>query len=611
MPGLRATEAEFRALFVDKLQLVDPADFERARAMADRLQLPLERALAERGGMPLAFLLEQTAQAWGVGFLELRVGDIEPEALSTLREDYARAHLVMPVARRDRNLKLAMADPRDTTVIRDVQQLTRLTVVPILATEERIRRAHLLYKRDLRRMLGISVIEPSTEVRRPPRPAAPGTAPGQASPAAAARVEAPGVVPQARVLTEAEAASAVDLVTQLLEYAVVAGASDIHVEPYEMELLVRYRIDGVLHEVLSLPASSQAPVAARLKVLSAMRIDERRIPQDGRFEADLSGCRVDLRVSSVPTRWGEKIVLRVLSPEVGAADLEDIGLGPTDLETLLRAVARPYGMILVTGPTGSGKSTTLYAMLRRLAVDRQNAVNISTIEDPIEYTMARVTQIPINASAGLDFAGGLRALLRQDPDVIMVGEIRDRETVDIGVRAALVGRLFLSSLHTNDATASVPRLLDMGIEPFLLASTLVLVMGQRLVRRICVSCRQSRPLDEGALAALRARPDFADALRVLRADGVIGSGDDALASLTAFAGRGCAQCKGTGFRGRLAIFELFEVDDHIRRMVMESRDGAAIREAAIARGMKTMFQDGLAKTLLGETTIEEVFRVAV
>ena len=257
MPGLRATEAEFRALFVDKLQLVDPGDFERARAMADRLQLPLERALAERGGMPLTFLLEQTAQAWGVGFLELRVSDIEPEALWTLREDYARAHLVMPVARRDRELKLAMADPRDTTVIRDVQQITRLTVVPILATEERIRRAHLLYKRDLRRMLGMSVIEPSTEVRRPART----VAPAEASRAAAARVEAPGVVPQARILSEAEAASAVDLVTQLLEYAVVAGASDIHVEPYEMELLVRYRVDGVLHEVLSLPVSSQAPVA--------------------------------------------------------------------------------------------------------------------------------------------------------------------------------------------------------------------------------------------------------------------------------------------------------------------------------------------------------------
>src|SRR5262245_15947081 len=610
MAGLRATEAEFRALLVDKLQLVDPAEFDRARAMADRLQIPLERALAERGGMPLSFLLDQTAQAWGVGFVELRVSDIEPEALWALREDYARAHLVIPVGRRDRELRLAMVDPRDTVVIREIEQLTRLTVVPLLATEERIRRAHLLYKRDLRRMLGISVLEPSTEVRRPAR--ATSTASAEApAPTAAARVEVPGGPPQARVLTEAEAASAVDLVTQLLEYAVVAGASDIHVEPYEMELLVRYRIDGVLHEVLSLPLSSQAPVVARLKVLSAMRIDERRLPQDGRFEADLSGCRVDLRVSSGPTRWGEKIVLRVLTPEVGAADLEDLGLGPVDLETLLHAVARPHGMILVTGPTGSGKSTTLYAMLRRLAVDRQNAVNISTIEDPIEYTMPRVTQIPINTSAGLDFAGGLRALLRQDPDVIMVGEIRDRETVDIGVRAALVGRLFLSSLHTNDATTAVPRILDMGIEPFLLASTLVLVMGQRLVRRICVSCRQSRPLDEGTLAALRARPDIADALRVLRAEGVVGAGADALDAVRGFVGSGCAQCKGTGFRGRVALFELFEIDDGIRRMVMESRDGGAIRAAAIARGMKTMFQDGLGKVLLGETTLEEVFRVAV
>jgi type II secretory ATPase GspE/PulE/Tfp pilus assembly ATPase PilB-like protein len=413
------------------------------------------------------------------------------------------------------------------------------------------------------------------------------------------------------VLSEAEAASAVDLVTQMLEYAVVAGASDIHIEPYELEMLVRYRIDGVLQEVLSLPPTAQAPVVARVKVLSAMRIDERRVPQDGRFEADLAGFRVDLRTSSVPTRWGEKIVMRVLSPEVGAADLDDLGLGGVDYETLLRSLARPYGMILVTGPTGSGKSTTLYAMLRRLAVEKQNAVNISTIEDPIEYTMPRVTQIPINAAAGLDFAGGLRALLRQDPDVIMVGEIRDRETVDIGVRAALVGRLFLSSLHTNDATAAVPRILDMGVEPFLLASTLILVVGQRLVRRICVGCRQSRPIDEGALAVLRARPDFAATLQVLRSDGVIGAGDEALASVRAFAGSGCPQCKGTGFRGRVALFELFVVDESIRRMIMEARDGAAIREAAITRGMKTMFQDGLGKVLLGETSLEEVFRVAV
>jgi type II secretory ATPase GspE/PulE/Tfp pilus assembly ATPase PilB-like protein len=286
-------------------------------------------------------------------------------------------------------------------------------------------------------------------------------------------------------------------------------------------------------------------------------------------------------------------------------------LTPADYDTIVQALNRPFGMILATGPTGSGKSTSLYAMLRRVLVERQNAVNISTVEDLVEYTMPRVNQVPIAPLAGFDFAGALRALLRQDPDVIMVGEIRDRETVDIGVRAALVGRLFLSSLHTNDATAAVPRLLDMGVEPFLLASTLVLVVAQRLARRICVTCRESVVAGPGVLKALTDRPDFADTIRVLRARGVLGLGDDPLAGLRVFRGHGCPQCKGTGFRGRLGVFELLSVDETMRQLIMQSRDADAIRRAAVANGMNTMYQDGLAKALLGETTLEEVFRIAL
>jgi type II secretory ATPase GspE/PulE/Tfp pilus assembly ATPase PilB-like protein len=403
----------------------------------------------------------------------------------------------------------------------------------------------------------------------------------------------------------------VNLVTRILEYAAVSRASDIHIEPYELEAIIRYRIDGALQEVLSLPPTMLTPLVARIKILAGMRIDERRASQDGRFEADLGGFKIDLRASSLPTHWGEKVVLRVLSKENIILDLEDLGLCAADYDIALRNLLRPFGMILITGPTGSGKTTSLYAMIMRLGAERHNVVNISTIEDPVEYTMPRVNQVQINSAAGIEFATGLRALLRQDPDVIMVGEIRDGETAETAVRSALVGRLLLSTLHTNDATGAVSRLLDMGIEPFLLASTLSLVIAQRLVRRLCVSCRESVAADASVLKAPRARPDFEQMIQLLQAQGVLTKGDDPLAGLRLFRGKGCSQCHGSGFRGQIGVFELFEVNDHIRSMIMERQDTSAIRAEAIARGMKTMFQDGIAKAFFGETTLEEVYRVAV
>jgi type IV pilus assembly protein PilB len=601
MAGSLVSDDELKTLLVDQMELIDIVEFGKAQEMATRLKIPLERALAERGRFPLSFLLAQLAQAWDVGFIELKVGDVQLDALQIVREEYARSHGVVAFERQDRTLKVAMANPRDRMIIREIAQTTRHEVVPYLAPEGAIRRAQLLYKGNLRDMLERSALRASTEINRPAKaagPEAPGTSQWHGGPDPLRRAPA------------AEA-SAADLVTRVLEYAVVTRASDIHIEPFELETLVRYRIDGVLHEVLSLPPSAQLSLIARIKILSAMRIDEHRIAQDGRFEADLSGFVVDLRVSAVPTQWGEKIVMRVLSREAASVDLDDLGLAPVDHELLLKSLLRPFGMILVTGPTGSGKTTTLYAMLRRLSIERQNAINISTVEDPIEYTMPRVNQIPLNAAADFDFASALRALLRQDPDVIMVGEIRDSETVSIGVRAALVGRLFLSTLHTNDATSAVPRLLDMGVEPFLLASTLVLVMAQRLARRICVACRESAEPEPRLLAALRARPDFDRTIQVLQEQGVLGKGDDPFAGVRIFRGKGCPQCQGSGFRGRIGVFELFEIQDEMRRLIMERQDGGAIRAAAIRTGMRTMFEDGLGKVLLGETTLEEVYRVAL
>jgi type IV pilus assembly protein PilB len=575
------SEQELRDLLVTRLELIDEGEFEQARTMAARLRLPLERALADRSRVPFGFLLEQLAHFWGIEFLDLKVSDVQPDALRMIPEDYARAHLLIPFEWKGQELKVAMANPRDDVALSEIRRwMAGYRVTPYLAPETAIRRAHILYRGNIREMLDRAAAETTGVFSQP------------AAAAAADR-------------------SAVDLFNRILEYAVVARASDVHIEPHERETLVRYRIDGVLHEALSLPPAAHPPLITRIKLLSGMRIDERRVPQDGRYEPDLSGFKMDLRVSSVPTQWGEKLALRVLSKETVYVDLEGLGLAPSDYEKLLAALFRPFGMVLVTGPTGCGKSTTLYAMLTRLGLERRGAVNLSTIEDPIEYLMPRVTQISLNPAAGLDFASGLRALLRQDPDVIMVGEIRDRETVEIAVRAALVGRLLLSTLHTNDATGAVPRLLDMGVEPFLLASTLVLVLAQRLVRRICVNCRESLAIDGATLAALQARPDFGRLVSVLRAEGTLGKGDQPLAGIRIFKGKGCSQCNGSGYRGRLGVFELFPIDDPIREMIMRGQDGGTIRAVAIATGMKTMFQDGLAKVLLGETTLEEVFRVAL
>ena len=578
MTGLRVSEDELRALVVDRLELIGQAEFDKAKVLAARLRVPLEQTLVERGGVPHGFLLEQLAESWGVGFVELTPRDIRHDTLAAVPADYARTHNLIPFDRADGELRVAMVDPRDRKVVDELARMTRLAIKPHLASPVNVQRAQLLYKGDMREMLAR-------------------TAAADSKPAARSK--------------RAEESSAVDLLGQLLEYAFLTGASDIHVEPYELESLVRFRIDGVLHEILSLPPALLPALVTRIKVLSGLRIDEKRTPQDGRFDADVGGVKLEFRVSSMPSHWGEKIVMRVLGKEKHAPDLEALGFAPDDYAVVLESVLRPHGMILVTGPTGSGKTTTLYAMLSRLGAERQNVVNISTIEDPIEFSMPRVVQTQVNPGASLDFAVALRALLRQDPDIIMVGEIRDRETAEIGVRAALVGRLLLSTLHTNDATGAVPRLLDMQIEPFLLASTLALVVAQRLVRRICGNCRESIPAEAPHLAALRRRPDFDAIVAALRAQGALPATGEPFERLRLFRGRGCQQCAGTGFAGRLGIFELFKVDDEMRQLIANRADGGAIRQTALARGMKTMLHDGLAKAFLGETTLQEVFRVAI
>jgi len=571
--ALRATVEELRDLLVKRLAVIDAETFERAASVAVRLRLPLEQALVERGRIPLRFLLAQVAESWGVPYVDLKPSDVDPAALRAVPEEYARRHGIIAFGRRGNRLQVAMVDPRDRTRADDLRGAAPI-VERWLADENAVQRALLLYRNDVRQIMER-------------------TATGEA-----------------HGLEVADAGPAtIELLDCVLAVAAVTRASDVHIEPFEHEVIVRYRIDGVLADRLLLAPVALIPLVARIKVLSGMRIDDRRSPQDGRFTADLGGLALDFRVSSLPTHWGEKIVLRVLTREAGFLDLDDLGLRAADHETLKTTLARPFGLVLVTGPTGSGKSTSLYAMLSHLRAERQAIVNISTIEDPVEFPMPRVNQVSVNPAFGVDFAAGLRALLRQDPDIIMVGEIRDQETAGIAVRSALVGRLVLSTLHTNDAVSAVARLFDMGVEAFLLASTLTLVIGQRLVRRTCEACRESVDVDARILAVLRGRPDFDSTVAGLRAEGVLGGGSDPFADVRLFRGRGCEQCAGTGHRGRVGIYESFTVDDEARALMMERRPAAEIRRAAMARGMRTMLQDGFAKALLGETTVEEIYRV--
>ncbi|HEY8370360.1 MAG TPA: type II secretion system ATPase GspE, partial [Thermodesulfobacteriota bacterium] len=373
----------------------------------------------------------------------------------------------------------------------------------------------------------------------------------------------------------------------LLFQAVKARASDIHVEPYERELVVRFRIDGVLYNVLNPPKRFQSSILSRIKVMGGLNIAEKRLPQDGRIRIKIAGKDVDIRLSVVPTAFGERAVMRLLDKGSHILDLADIGLAEDHLDKLARLIKRPNGIILVTGPTGSGKTTTLYAALSRINSPDKNII---TVEDPIEYQIRGIGQIQVNPKIDLTFANGLRSILRQDPDVIMVGEIRDTETAEIAIQASLTGHLVFSTLHTNDAPGAVTRLIDMGIEPFLVSSSVIAIMAQRLVRHVCTACREFYMPTEAELVDLGLDPSRVPAQGFAR-------------------GRGCEACMRTGYRGRSGIYELMLVDSGVRDLVMKNADAATIRNYAISKGMRTLREDGIRKLLAGQTTVEEVLRV--
>jgi general secretion pathway protein E len=394
-----------------------------------------------------------------------------------------------------------------------------------------------------------------------------------------------GDIPLDDLVSLANEAPVVRLVNMLLLEALTARASDVHIEGYARSLRVRYRVDGVLRDAPSPPAHLMPAVISRLKIMAELDIAERRVPQDGRIRLRLQDRQVDVRVSTLPTLHGESVVLRLLDSESGRAALDQLGMASDTLELLTRVIARPHGIVLATGPTGSGKTTTLYAAVDRIRTGREK---ILTVEDPVEYQLAGVPQVPVNTQMGVTFATALRALLRQDPDVLLVGEIRDPETAEIATQAALTGHLVLSTLHTNDAPAALTRLLDLGVAPYLVASTVEAVLAQRLVRTVCSACRH-----EVEVAPGRTRPDATTEL-----------------PRTEWRGTGCDACLGTGYRGRTGIYEVLVLDEELRAEVMRQRGSGELRRLAVAHGMRTLFDDGIRQVRLGVTTLEEVMRVA-
>ncbi|ANA39270.1 type II secretion system protein GspE [Geobacter anodireducens] len=504
--------------------------------------------------------MEQIARRLGIPFLA-EIGDNEADAalLTRLPLAFARGRLILPLRERDGRLLVVSGNPADLSAIDEVRGVYGMEVELAAATPDTVLGAvNHLYAR-----LGSSAQEVVEELE------------GEDLSVIATELAEPK-----DLLDLTDEAPVIRLLNSILSEAVKERASDIHIEPYERELEVRFRIDGILYRKLAPPKVVQEALVSRVKIMAGLNIAEKRLPQDGRIRVIVAGRDVDIRVSIIPTFFGERVVLRLLDKQKGLISLENIGLSEGGVRAMERLLARTSGIILVTGPTGSGKSTTLYAALNRLNSPEKNII---TIEDPIEYQVKGIGQIQVNPKIELTFAQGLRAILRQDPDIVMVGEIRDAETAEIAMQASLTGHLVLSTLHTNDSATAIARLVDMGIEPFMVASSLSAVLAQRLVRRICPHCRESYTPER----------DYA---------GIT------LPS-TLYRGRGCDACFGLGTLGRVGIYELLPVDGEICSMIIRREPAGAIKEYAVGKGMRTLRDDGLAKAAAGITTIEEVLRV--
>jgi len=563
------------------LKLLTPEQLDLAKIESARSGRDLESAVLDLGILDIENLMKAKAVGSGMPYVDLRDKTMDQAILATIPRDLSEKFQAIPFAKASDSISVAMLDPNNVQAIEFIEKKTGLRVSPYMASEASIKKALDQYQ-DISGEVGeaLSGIEIDT---------------------AKAREATDGSVDLAQDAPVTRA------VNTIMEYAAKAKASDVHIEPREKSVKVRYRIDGVLHDTMNLPTHILPALVSRIKILSNMKIDEHRIPQDGRFGIKVDNREVDLRVSMSPTVFGEKIVIRLLDKSGGLITLEALGIRGSAYDIINAGIKRPHGMVLSTGPTGSGKSTTLYAILNKM---NSTEVNIITLEDPVEYQVDGVNQIQVNTAVGLTFASGLRSILRQDPDIIMVGEIRDAETASLAVQSALTGHTVLSSLHTNSAAGVLPRLLDMDIEPFLISSTVSTVIGQRLVRKICENCKvkyQASPAlaeailkEVGKYLPSSANPDLNKNVGYENLPTV------ETKEVSLYRGKGCDDCRNTGFAGRMGIFEVFPVTPEMEKLLLTHASTTEIQAAAIAQNMVTMREDGFLKALEGITTIEEV-----
>jgi type IV pilus assembly protein PilB len=551
-------------------KLITPQQYERLKGESANRNVSIDRALLDLKLVSDDKYYEARAKLIGAPYVSIASLPFSPEALSFVPKTVAERFNIIPFAydKQRNTLSVAMSDPLDLEAISFLKQKTNLNIYSFQAIPEDIKNA-------IQNQYTFGLVG---EVK-----------------AALKETEQIGVKTFdkesiSQVIKEAPIAK---IVSTILEYAIKSKASDVHIEPQEGRVRVRYRIDGILYERLSLPLAVKEAVISRIKILSDLKIDEHRMPQDGRFNFKFGEEEVDLRVSTLPTVFGEKIVMRLLKKTGGVPTLTALGLRGTALKNLEASILRPHGIIIVCGPTGSGKTTTLYSVLSNLNTTR---VNILTLEDPIEYQIAGVNQVQVNPSAGLTFATGLRAFVRQDPNIILVGEIRDKETTDLAVQASLTGHLVFSTLHTSNAAGALPRLIDMGAETFLLASTMNAIVGQRIARKICNHCRHEYKPPQELIRELAST--LGDLLTIQGSD------------IRLYKGDGCDYCGHSGYVGRVGIFEVLPVSETIAKLILTKADSAAIEKQARAEGMITMKQDGYLKVLEGVSTIDEILRVA-
>ena len=507
------------------------------------------------------------SRQYGVPSINLSHFEIDPAVIKLIPSEIAQKHQIIPINRTGNVLTVAMADPSNIFAIDDIKFMTGFKVEPVVAAETSIKNAINKHYDSAGMVEDIMKNFDDKDVE--------------------ALREGDENVNVAELGQAAEDAPVVKLVNLILTDAIKKGASDIHIEPYEKSFRVRYRIDGVLYEVMQPPTRLKAAITSRIKIMSQLDIAERRLPQDGRIKIKMGGREMDYRVSTLPTLFGEKVVLRLLDKGNLQLDMTKLGFEPAALTDFESGIFMPYGMVLVTGPTGSGKTTTLYSALNRL---NTTETNIMTAEDPVEFNLPGINQVQMKAEIGLNFSAALRSFLRQDPDIIMVGEIRDYETAEIAIKAALTGHLVLSTLHTNDAPSTISRLLNMGVEPFLVAASTNVIMAQRLARRVCQSCKEPAPVPPQALLNIGFSPEDA-------------------AKITPLKGKGCMTCSETGYKGRVALYEVMLIKENIKEAILQGASVIELRELGRKNGMRTLREAGLQKIREGMTSLEEIMRV--